>query len=123
MDYVLTDQGRAFLREALTTCNKYSLSWYQLWSATSPEADEARRFLDFSPEAVSEEQPGESAKLFGAYAVVNMLQNIASGEEDPSAGIALLGKADLLTDEIVEAAAGTFGLSSAELWDIFIPGR
>ena len=120
MDYVLTDQGRAFLRDALTTCDRFSLSWYQLWSKEAHEADEARQFLDFSPEPASED-PDDTAKLLGTYAVVHMLQNIAAGNEDPKEGIALLRGAALLTNDVVEAAAATIGLSSAELWDIFVP--
>lgn len=113
MDYVLTDQGRTFLREALTTCNKHSLSWFKLWSKESTEAEPVREALDLDLSEMGD--AGEAAKLFGAYAVVQMLESIATGEEDPSAGMELLDNIDLLTPDIVNAAAETFGLTGDAL--------
>jgi hypothetical protein len=117
MDYVLTDQGRTFLRDALTECNKHSLSWYQLWSKDSSEAAPAREALDLDPAEM--EDADSTAKLFGAYAIVQMLESIATGEEDSTLGMELIANIDLLTPEIVDAAAATFGLTGDALRSMF----
>lgn len=117
MDYVLTDQGRMFLRDALTECNKHSLSWYQLWSKDAPEAAPACEALDLN--LAETEEADSTAKLFGVYAVVQMLESIATGEEDPAQGMELIANIDTLTPEIVDAAAATFGLTGDALRSMF----
>ena len=121
MDYVLTDQGRTFLRDALTSCNKHSLSWFKLWSKEAPEAEPVREALDLDLSEVG--NADETAKLFGAYAVVQLLESIAAGEADPSVGLELLGNVDLLTPDILSAAAATFGLTGEALWEMFAAER
>ena len=122
VDYALTDLGRAFIHEALLICNEYGLSWSQLWLSGTAEAETARRALNlFQKDAYPD--PDSASRLFGAYAVVQTLQSIAKGEEDLQAGVALLGRADLLNDANIEVAADTFGLSPGQVWDLFIPER
>lgn len=109
MDYVLTDRGEQFLCRALTTCDRFGVTWEQLWSTKTQEGDAARLFLEFDPKDTNE--PDETGKLLGAAAVVQMLQNVASGQSSLEEATALLDHAHLLTDDNLAVAAETFGLS------------
>jgi hypothetical protein len=120
MDYVLTDRGGQFLCRALATCDRFGVTWEQLWSTRATEAEAAREFLEFDPKDPAESE--ETGKLLGAAAVVQMLQNVASGQSSLEEATTLLDHARLLTDANIAVAADTFGLSAESVRNIFVPG-
>lgn len=119
MDYVLTDRGGQFLCRALTTCDRFGVTWEQLWSTKTQEAEAARRFLEFDPK--DEAEPDDTGRLLGAAAVVQMLQNVVRGESSLEEAKTLLDHAHLLTDENLAAAAATFGLSLDSIRNVLAP--
>ena len=115
MDYVLSTSGEQFICRALSTCQRYGVTWDQLWSTKAKEAEEARRFLEFDQ---CEEETG---KLLGAAAVVQLLQKVASREASLEETTALLKNAHLLTDDNIAFAADTFGLTEETVRSLLSP--
>lgn len=116
IDYVVTEQGRDFLIQALQECTRSQVSWFQLWSPSATEAQLARARLNLLD---ANDYSEDTARILGVYAVMETLQSVAAGHQDVSKATRLLGQAGLLTNDIVEPAAALLNLSGEELWGVF----
>lgn len=119
MHYSVSAEGRLFIKKALSACENFSVSWEQLWASESTAATNARASIEF----ITGQGPADAknvAMLFGTFAVVDCIYEAAAdfSDEGFKRTAALLGKADLLNDLTIDAAASVFGLEKEDIWNL-----
>lgn len=114
MDYEVTDSGAAFIENALRICNRFQVTWADLWGEDdgNPTAAAARLALGFLGKAA------ETGQLLGAVAVIQVLREVSLGHYELQEGVGLLKTAQLLSEKNIAVAAETFGISEAQVWDL-----
>jgi hypothetical protein len=116
MHFEFTAEGMGFLFRALDACDKFGVTWYQLW-AHEKGGEGARQAIGLDD--VIDEAAPEAARLAGAAVVAQMFLNVANGDTTPSQAVRLLSHADLLTEENIDVVAEHYRVTSGQLLELF----
>lgn len=121
MDYVVSDRGAAFIKDALALCKSTGVSWDSMW------LEQDLSFLKELRETLSlnlsdYETPEETGRVLGTIAFIYTLQNVAAGEAKLHEAADLLRESGLVTTTNISVAAATFGISTDAVRELVVLG-
>lgn len=123
MDYVVSDQGADFIKNALILCKTLRIHWSSMWLTQALPVQlrvlqDVRGALALDLNAFDE--PEDTGRIFGAIAFIYTLQSVAAGEAKLRDAVDLLRDAGLVTNTNIAVAAEALGISMDDVRELVV---